>query len=80
MANISNAPHAGIQRGIGGPDHPGKSQVSIEISIWTPPTLEKLGHPWKMLDPSETLGKYIVSSEVKPLMNRRTPSVNYKIS
>ena len=47
-----------IQRGIGGPDPPGKSQVilvSIEISIWTPvkkvgPPLENVGPP---LDPSK---------------------------
>ena len=52
--------HLRIQKWIGGPDTPGKSQViviwvSIEISIWTP--LEKVGPPpppWKMYN--KTIG------------------------
>ena len=47
----------GSRGGIGGPDPPGKSQViwvSIEKSFGHPPpplSLEKVGPPWKMLDP-----------------------------
>ena len=51
--------HLRIQRGIEGPDPPGKSQViviwvSIEISTWTP--------PWKKFDPPPP-GKCVI----KPL-------------
>ena len=55
---VTDCFHVQIQRGIDGPDPPGKSQVIwvyIEISIWTllpgkspPPPLENVGTP---LDP-----------------------------
>ena len=64
-----------IQRGIEGPDLPGKLQViwvSIEISNLDP--LVKVGPPWKILDPLWIHGK--VFSVIKPL----NPSVNCKIS
>ena len=51
-----------IQRGDrgSGPPPPGTSEVgwiSIEFSIWTP-VVEKVGPPWKMLDPLWILRKY----------------------
>ena len=62
---------------------PGKSQV-IWVSMGNkhllppppppPPPWKKVGHPWKMLNPSESL-ESIVFSEI----NRWNPSVNCKI-
>ena len=68
--------HVGIQRrDRGSKPPPGKSQaiwVSIEISIWTPFLLEKVGPPpppWEMppLDPSKSIVFSVIKNSGPPL-------------